>query len=309
MADAVLTNDNPTLRMQIARMLGGDSKPGSIRHHLADALAGGQVEGAGSPLPLLTTMTPLGAVTAIDEANRAAKQGNIGQAAISAMGAIPGAGRGAKAMASEIIENLSKHAPEKLDSLMGSLSDIGLRGGDPAEFMSRAFYGHELQDMLKKSQEMKAASAAAAYDASRMPKLDRVSKPNDEVSQLKSAVDKRRGGPVQTPAAKDDAAMAEHDALKQNFIKNAMDDEGGNVPEEVAQTLLDHVMQKGKLDEFSSHLDLSPDMKYDDILNHLVENHSIPDMLSMHYDLNPGLMGKAYEMPATVSRKGMKPTQ
>lgn len=110
---------------------------------------------------------------------------------------------------------------------------------------------------------------------------------------------------------------ARGDPKKINFIKNAMQDEGGNVPEEVADNLVRHLQQgldKGDPQAFNLH-DLlvegghaDPKGEVGDITaDHLSTRLSIPEMLAMHYDLDPETMGKAYDMPPAGSRS--RPTQ
>lgn len=111
--------------------------------------------------------------------------------------------------------------------------------------------------------------------------------------------------------------VAGGDAKKLNFIRNAMMDEGGNVPEDVAMTLIDHLQQKNpaRLKELMNDheiissraqhgTDLNP-QAIEALTNSLAQAHSIPEMLAMHYDLNPELLSKAYKMPGPRT----KPTQ
>lgn len=105
-------------------------------------------------------------------------------------------------------------------------------------------------------------------------------------------------------------SLAGGDPHKLNYIKNALEDEGGNVPEEVATYLTDSLMRKASKDEAAREkwLNLVGEMNaqdFDSAVNHLSKNYSIPEMLSMHYDLDPSLKN-AYEMPGKTR---MRPTQ
>lgn len=316
MADT-LRRDDPNLRQQIARAIGGDSKPGSIRSHLADALAGGQVEGSGSSMPLLSTMTPMGMIFGADELNRAKTPG---QALTAAAGMAGPEGKGVGVVAKQIFDNLG---PGEIEAFAqhnaGALAKhFGINGSEASQ-LYRNIQNHLIPDreasIIKDAAQMGKRARAAGIP---IKGLD----DQGEVNQLKDAVAQRKGNtPVQTPAAQADAAhaddprashnvdveaLSEGDAAKAHFIKNAMMDEGGNVPEEVAQTLHDHMAQGHSTDASDMLIKLQD--KYgdeDSIVKALAANHSIPEMLSMHYDLNPEQMGKAYAMP----KKGSKPTQ
>lgn len=108
-------------------------------------------------------------------------------------------------------------------------------------------------------------------------------------------------------------SVAGGDEAKMNFIKNAMDDEGGNVPEDVAMTLLDHMGQRNPdmLHELAgAHKVPLDDNAEENLKRMLVKDYSIPEMLGMHYDLNPELLSKAYKTPEQMNVRGKpKPTQ
>lgn len=104
------------------------------------------------------------------------------------------------------------------------------------------------------------------------------------------------------------AHLSGQDTAKSNFIRNAMDDEGGNVPEEVADVLVQSLMKnpqkyKEVAKRFGPEAMEYPEKLHDELYNNL----SIPEMLAMHYDLDPKTLGKAYTMPA--ARPKGRPTQ
>lgn len=182
----------------------------------------------------------------------------------------------------------------------------------------------EMQDLtpedLKKNT---AADVSSAYEASRIPKTQPPTVAGVKTS-ISDATKPQKVTPANVSGLQD--ASPQHikdvsggDAKKENFIHNAMADEGGNVPEEVADTLAQHlaslpdnhpVVQNGWLHDFAdAHgaLEKHGGVMEDALSKALSDNHSIPEMLAMHYDLDPERMGKAYAMPPTASKS--RPTQ
>jgi len=102
--------------------------------------------------------------------------------------------------------------------------------------------------------------------------------------------------------------LSRSDPQKYNFIKNGMEDEGGNSAEDVAATYLQHLSEKDPKAFNALHDKLDPTGADPDLaLNHLVDTYSIPELMAMHYDLDPKTMSKAYTMPA--ARPKGRPTQ
>lgn len=364
-----------SLREKLAAALQGDSKPGSIRERLVHGIVGGTGRQDGMPL---ADFSPMGIVFAGDEGSRALNAGKYGDAAGAMAGLVPGA-RGAGAMAKEIVENLSTHAPKVLEDTLSQLGSIGVKGSDPAEVISKAFYGHELQDMLKQSRELKAKGAQASYEQSRLPKLDRApsmrqslernANLSKEIGKIEDRAQRKTKGEYApgtrfegvddeefddaiTPAMilqrdiesghkpatlhpsnegagshpeefvadklnRGDETTLQRlygkDPEKLHFIKNAMQDEGGNVPEDVLMTLMDHAQQTGKtsqLAEALGHGEGTYAHSDPEALKSVISESqlSIPEMLSMHYDLDPEKFKGVYG-PAGMTRSKGKPTQ
>lgn len=115
--------------------------------------------------------------------------------------------------------------------------------------------------------------------------------------------------------------LADGDPHKANFIKNAMQDEGGNVPEDVAMTLIDHLQKKDPhrlkqlLDDHEIISSRAPqgteinENSMADLAQSLTGTHSVPEMLAMHYDLDPETFKHVYDMPQGQTQVTRKPTQ
>lgn len=340
---------DPNLRQQIAAMLSGDAKAGSVRANLVRDLLGSQTGDDSG----LVGMTPLGAAFDVDAANRDQRQGGsgLGHTISAAAGMIPGAGPGAKAAEEAGVEALAK-----LGIHFDPSTETHALEGLPHHFIFEGDKGFHWAEGNPQSMEIKTSSSAhpsveEAYQAlqdhlSNAPSGKRVrdqlaaaSKDDDKgatviepksppsVTGTKTALgDATKPAKVdpmkairEAPTDHADSAKRDADVLhmeevaggdpkKLNFIKNAMDDEGGNSPEDVAMTLLQHMAEKDP-EKFNALHDLvDPEGKDPDLaLNHLINNHSIPEMLAMHYDLNPEQMSKAYAIQPPLSRN--RPTQ
>jgi hypothetical protein len=79
---------NPTWRDRVAAVLIGEGKPSRYHRNVVSSLVGSA--GIGSTGFSLSDPTPAGAVFSADEMVRNARDGNYGQAALSAVGALPG---------------------------------------------------------------------------------------------------------------------------------------------------------------------------------------------------------------------------
>jgi hypothetical protein len=335
MADAIGARD-PSLREKIKAMLQGDSKPGSVREHLARGIMGGD-------LPLVD-MTPMGVVLAKDETERKLNAKNWGGAAMSAAGMIPAARLPAGAL---------EGAADLLRTFAGDKEKVA------QELMANGFKKAEAESAVHHAQS---SLNETMYDESRLPKLDQVpanvrqEAENRQLSRgvphagpfqgynmrkegqhsiiegigpyggeflVKSPGENLRFGNRQsaldhfennvsatqpdrgaTSVGEDLSEIAGGDPHKLNFIKNAMDDEGGNVPEDVAMTLLDHAKQRGTLDEWRKEYNISKHEDPQALVDALVESHSIPEMLSMHYDLDPNRFKDVYK-----AKPKSRPTQ
>lgn len=95
----------PTWREWIARKIAGDSGPFSTRERIADAVAGSTGIGRSGTIGMLDLFPPTGVALAGNDAVRAADEGKIGEAALSAIGIIPapGIGPAARAVASAVV--------------------------------------------------------------------------------------------------------------------------------------------------------------------------------------------------------------
>jgi hypothetical protein len=90
-----------------------------------------------------------------------------------------------------------------------------------------------------------------------------------------------------------------------------MNDEGGNVPEDVLMTLMDHAESSGKVPQLAKllgHGEGTYASKDPEALRSVISESqlSIPEMLSLHYDLDPNKFKNVY---GKVAPGGRKPTQ
>lgn len=371
MASSDLRRFDPNLRQQLAAMLSGDAKAGSVRAQLVKGLIGSSTgEDSG-----LVGMTPLGAAFDVDAMNRDKRIGPAMGHALGAVGAmIPGAGgaaeRALEPAAAAAIKHLAENfhpadlAGDIVDKAYesGGLSDLIKKVGvDPAtshlsvgnpgaisDALIKKFSPTELATMHHEMQAHLGPDAIASPDTVRLSdedpseetlknaraqssvraQLEAASKDGDVVTG-KSAPTVFGTGDALSKATKpqpvkisdDPESMdiiheaAGGDPKKLNFIKNAMMDEGGNLPEDVAMTLIDHMNSRiedglADRDQVKQLADLKDWHGEDDqdLIKGLVKEHSIPEMLAMHYDLDPETLGKAYKMPSTAGSRS-RPTQ
>lgn len=359
---------DPNLRQQIAAMLSGDAKAGSVRANLVRGLLGSQTGDDSG----LVGMTPLGAAFDVDAANRDRRQGGtgLGHTISAAAGMIPGAGPEARAIEELVVNGARGAKTAGLKVANDAIAHTGMKikaNPEWEEYILQhpdgaTYHTDDLQDALgtARAQHMKdnpdlyqqksvrdqlaaaskdddkgatvvdaksppsvAGTKAAISDATKPTPLKTVkvnpmmmdikstgvdheaTKDSGELmGQLARANDAHRSG--QDNISLED--LAGGDPKKLNFIRNAMNDEGGNSPEDVAMTLLQHMAEKDP-EKFNALHDLvDPEGKDPDLaLNHLINNHSIPEMLAIHYDLNPEQMSKAYAIQLSPSRN--RPTQ
>lgn len=118
---AELRADDPSWRDKLARLILGDEKPSEMKRRAVQVTLGST--GLGNDGVSLVDATPLGMVFSSNDAVRSAQNGNYGEAALNALGAIPGgvvtAGVAKAAKAGKQAENLaskglfSHNFPEK----------------------------------------------------------------------------------------------------------------------------------------------------------------------------------------------------
>lgn len=361
-------------REKLAAMLQGDSKPGSIRSHLARGIAGSPVDDSDTGL---LSMTPLGPIMDMYDARNG--KGGPGKMVSAAAGMIPGEGSMANMVEglaerpisqsflqdvadhhAEIAESEREHAQYSDDGAdyFASAKALARKFGNwaktgnveaAAKFLNTpgalvdnfasdgissklaGFPANELSEKLDNPAEFdlmgdlkhkavpvrnnpiadpgaEAAPSTGVVGAERQmnPELFSQAEEDDHLArgEAAEAVQKAIGEHINAGATdllhdlepNEQAAVvkaAAGDPHKANFIANAMMDEGGNVPEEVADTLMDHADEHSELEDMMQEYEVP---NRDALGKELVYRHSIPEMLGMHYDLNPSLMSKAYSM-------------
>jgi hypothetical protein len=318
------------MRQQIAAMLNGDAKAGSLRAQLVHGLLGSQVGDDSG----LVGMTPLGAAFSASAANRDMRQGGSGAGHMlsAAAGMIPGAGPEAHAALEEVVPGVTRALqsirnlhPEDIEALLGH----GFKAGDIGDDSGLLFHHPEtgesieidhkgqadhfdadgtriasrpsLDSLLQMSEQgdtVPSTGIRAQLEEARKPNIVDAKEPPTVKGTAASLSNATKPGKV-TPHSVDAGHITQvsgGDAKKQNFITQAMQDEGGNVPEEVANTLIDHATQQYATEDRALRaLGVRGPQE-------LAATHSIPEMLAMHYDLDPQTMGAAYDMPLAGSR-------
>jgi hypothetical protein len=353
---STLKQYDPSLREKIAAMLQGDAKQGSMRAHIARAMAGSSVGGEADGIPLLD-LTPAGVAFSANDADRALNKGQYGQAAMAMAGMIPAARLPAGALegAADLLRHYGGDAEKTIKELVAngynsqaaksavhhvneaSLAESRLPKMDRADpnrvadmrmmqevnAGKRAIIGGVPQRDPNLNITAKGYQENYQRGQSMRESLERNARPEAVPTTSRELKDRRLGGleAQDFPSGSDEAAdfkrmheldaedVAGGDPDKLNFIKNAMDDEGGNVPEDVAMTLFDSADQADSLLDLMTSLGIDPSIggvaNKDLIINKLMDTYSIPEMLAMHYDLDPKTLGAAYKSGKTMRR----PTQ
>lgn len=349
-----LRQSDLSLREKLADVLQGDAKPGSIRERLVHGMVGGTGRQDGMPLADFSPLGIVFAGDEGSRALNAGRYGDAagamaglipGAGALEKMGANEIRNLASKlrekGVANADIRRLQQIAAQKEAYDQSRLPKLDR--ANPAAHLGRTDPRSAVRDSIDDEISARNAAQRNTVAPSMRQSLDKAAKdvgtekpatlhpsnegafsrkgPEELDSSRKNAILKNFNDnfEVGMEAGRQDNhinELAGGDPDKAHFIKNAMQDEGGNVPEDVAMTLIDHLHQKNEAENLGGATEqlLQDLMRQHDTTNpeelasKMVETHSIPEMLAMHYDLDPAKFKGVYS-PAGMSRPKGKSTQ